>query len=116
MNASSILGMMKPDAKPLLILLTDSTNSLLGRPITGKMDPMIQKIHQQDTKIITVDLGDDNRVANSFGFINHNEHLKYLAYVTCGAHFEYQTLIKLAGILNSNAQIQRPRIASNSFY
>ena len=103
MNASSVLGMMKPNAKPLLILMTDSTNSLLGRPTTGKMDPMIQRLHQSDTKIITVDLGDENKVANSFGFINHDEHLKYLAYVTCGAHFDYQTLIRLAGILNTNA-------------
>lgn len=42
-------------------------------------------------------MGDENRVGNTFGFINNDEHLKYLAYVTCGAHFDYKALIKLAG-------------------
>ena len=60
-------------------------------------------LHSTDTKIITVDLfGDENRVTNTFGYVNHDEHLKYLAYVTCGAHFDYKTLINLAGAFTSN--------------
>jgi hypothetical protein len=30
-NASRLLSLMKHDAKPLLVLMTDSTSSLLGR-------------------------------------------------------------------------------------
>ena len=93
---------MKPGAKPLLIILTDSTTSLMGRSSTGKLDATIQNLHASDTKIITVDMGDENRMGNTFGFINNDEHLKYLAYVTCGAHFDYKTLIKLAGKFSQN--------------
>ena len=52
--------------------------------------------------MITVDLGDENLSGNTFGYVNHDEHLKYLAYVTCGAYFNYQTLIKLAGKFSQN--------------
>lgn len=88
---------MTPGAKPLLVLLTDATNSLMGRSGKKSLDSVISRLHSGDTRIITIDLCDENRVANTFGYINHDEHLKYLAYVTCGAHFDYQTLIKLAG-------------------
>jgi len=84
--------------------MTDATCSLLGRSTSqpNSLDSTIQKLHAADTKIITVDLGDDNRVGNTFGFVNHDEHLKYLAYVTCGAHFDYSTLLKLAGKFTQN--------------
>lgn len=57
------------------------------------MENIITKLHSSDTKIITIDLGDQNKVANTFGYLNHDEHLKYLAYVTCGAHFDYTNLV-----------------------
>lgn len=85
---------MKSDAKPVLFLLTDATCSLLAKPISGKLDSVIAKLHTQDTKIITIDLGDELKVANNFGYVNHDEHLKYLAYVSLGVHFEYSTLIR----------------------
>ena len=92
---------MRPGAKPLLVLMTDATCSLMGRSFNGSsrktLDSVISRLHSSDTKIITVDLGDENRVANTFGYVNHDEHLKYLAYVTCGAHFDYSTLVNLAG-------------------
>jgi hypothetical protein len=95
--------MMRTGAKPLLVLLTDSKNSLMVRG-SGResLDTAISRLHAADTKIITVDLGDENKVGNTFGYVNHDEHLKYLAYVTCGAHFDYSTLIKLAGIFSEN--------------
>jgi hypothetical protein len=95
--------MMKTGAKPLLVLFTDSTSSLLGRG-SGRegLDNTISRLHAADTKIITVDLGNENKVGNTFGYVNHDEHLKYLAYVTCGAHFDYAMLIKLAGIFSEN--------------
>jgi hypothetical protein len=65
-----------------LIILTDSNCSLLARPPSGKLDSTISKLHTADTKIITIDLNDENPVANSFGYVNHDEHLKYLAYVS----------------------------------
>ena len=91
---------MNPNSKPLLVLMTDSTNSLLSRSQKGRLDPLIQRLHQNDTKIITIDLGEDNKVANSFGYVNHMEHLKYLAYVSRGVYFDYTQLIKLAGAFN----------------
>jgi hypothetical protein len=94
--------MMQTGAKSLLVLLTDSTNSLMARGGGKSLDTAISKLHAADTKIITVDLGDENKVGNTFGYVNHDEHLKYLAYVTCGAHFNYSTLIKLAGIFTEN--------------
>jgi hypothetical protein len=94
---------MKEGAKPLLVLMTDGTSSLIGRG-NGKssLDSVIRKLHSADTKIITIDLGDENRVANAFGYVNHDEHLKYLAYVTCGAHFTYSNLLNLAGNFTAN--------------
>jgi hypothetical protein len=80
---------MKHEAKPILFILTDSSCSLLARSNCGKLEPSIVKLHMNDTKIITIDLGDENKVANSFGYVNNEEHLKYLAYVTLGAHFNY---------------------------
>lgn len=99
LNAQTVLDMMRTGAKPLLVLMTDATCSLLGRSTSqsNTLDTVIQRLHAADTKIITVDLGDENRVGNTFGFVNHDEHLKYLAYVTCGAHFDYSALLKLAG-------------------
>ena len=94
--------MMRTGAKPLLVLLTDSTNSLMARGGGKSLDNAIGRLHAADTKIITVDLGDENKVGNTFGYVNHDEHLKYLAYVTCGAHFNYSTLINLAGIFSEN--------------
>ena len=88
-NSASILNLMDPKGKPLLLILTDATSSLMASPFCGKLDPLIQKLLSNDVKIITVDLGDENKVANTFGYINHNEHLKYLAYLTRGAHFDY---------------------------
>lgn len=82
--------------------MTDSTNSLLFKRSKAKIDPLINRLHAQDTKMITVDLGDENIVGNTFGLINHDEHLKYLAYVTSGAYFSYATLIKLAGKFSQN--------------
>ena len=95
---------MRTGAKPLLVLMTDATCSLLGRSTSepNSLDSAIQRLHSADTKIITIDLGDENRVGNTFGFVNHDEHLKYLAYVTCGAHFDYCTLLKLAGKFTQN--------------
>ncbi len=66
------------------------------------MDAVIGRLHAADTKIITCDLSEENRVADTFGYVNHDEHLKYLAYVTCGAHFDYKTLKNLAGKFSSN--------------
>ncbi len=80
---------MTPGAKPLLVLLTDATNSLMGRSGKKSLDSVISRLHSGDTRIITIDLCDENRVGNTFGYINHDEHLKYLAYVTSGAHFDY---------------------------
>ena len=88
---------MSTGAKPLLVIMTDSTTSLMGRDGKKRADKIIRTLHANDTKIITVDLGDENRVANTFGYVNHDEHLKYLACITFGAHFDYQKLIKLAG-------------------
>jgi hypothetical protein len=96
-NSHFILDLMKPEAKPILFLLTDATCSLMGKPISGKLDSVISKLHINDTKIITIDLGDENRVTNNFGYVNHDEHLKYLAYVSLGAHFEYSNFMKLSG-------------------
>ena len=80
---------MNSVAKPLLLILTDSTSSLFSKPLTGTLDPLLQRLHSTDAKIITIDLGDENKAANTYGFINHDEHLKYLAYITRGAHFSY---------------------------
>lgn len=84
---------MRAGAKPLLVVMTDATCSLMGRAFFGGkknwLDSVISRLHANDTKIITLDLGDENRIANTFGFVNHDEHLKYLAYLTCGAHFDY---------------------------
>jgi hypothetical protein len=80
---------MSDGAKPLLVMMTDATSSLMGRGSRRNLDTIIGRLHASDTKIITVDLCDENRVANTFGYVNHDEHLKYLAYVTCGAHFDY---------------------------
>jgi hypothetical protein len=49
---------MKSGTKPLLIVMTDGTCSLMSRFVSGKLDPVIQRLHASDTKIITVDLGD----------------------------------------------------------
>jgi hypothetical protein len=102
MNANKILNLMSPGAKPLLVLMTDATSSLMGRSGKKNLDTIIGRLHSSDTRIITIDLCNQNKVANTFGYINHNEHLKYLAYVTCGAHFDYDTLIKLAGKFSQN--------------
>ena len=96
-NADKILNLMSVGAKPLLVIFTDATTSLMSRGGKKSLDSIIGRLHSNDTKIITVDLCDENRVANTFGYVNHDEHLKYLAYVTCGAHFDYQTLIRMAG-------------------
>jgi hypothetical protein len=83
---------MRAGAKPLLVLMTDATCSLMATTFKNSvksLDTVVGRLHSGDTKIITVDLGDENRMGNTFGFVNHDEHLKYLAYVTCGAHFEY---------------------------
>jgi hypothetical protein len=93
---------MSTGARPLLVIMTDATTSLMGREGKKSFDKIIRTLHANDTKIITVDLCDENRVANTFGYVNHDEHLKYLAYVTFGAHFGYQTLIKLAGKFSQN--------------
>ena len=101
LNASKVLGLMRTGAKPLLVIMTDATCSLMARSSSsskssskrGNLNTVISKLHSTDTKIITVDLGDENRVANTLGYVNHDEHLKYLAYVTCGAHFDYSTLL-----------------------
>ena len=84
--------MMKPDAKPILFLLTDSTTSLMQNPITGKLDQILTNFMTQDTKFFTVDLGSENKSTNNFGYINHDEHLKYLAYVSSGIHFDFENL------------------------
>jgi hypothetical protein len=84
---------MKTDAKPLLVVMTDATTSLMARGGKKSLDNIIGRLHSSDTKIITVDLCDENRISNTFGYVNHDEHLKYLAYVTCGAHFNYKNLI-----------------------
>lgn len=93
---------MSAGARPLLVIMTDATTSLMGRDGKKSFDKIIRTLHANDTKIITVDLCDENRVANTFGYVNHDEHLKYLAYVTFGAHFGFQTLIKLAGKFSQN--------------
>ena len=88
---------MSQNAKPLLILFTDASTSLLGRPLSGRLDPLVHKLHLTDLKIITVDLADENSLTKKLGLVHHEEHLKYLAYITRGAHFTYDQLIKLAG-------------------
>ncbi len=93
---------MRTGAKPLLILMTDATSSLMARGGKKSLDTAIGQLHAADTKIITIDLQDENHVANTFGYVNHDEHLKYLAYVTSGAHFNFSTLIKLAGKFSQN--------------
>ena len=50
---------MSQNAKPLLILFTDASTSLLGRPLSGRLDPLVHKLHLTDLKIITVDLADE---------------------------------------------------------
>ena len=94
---------MSPEAKPLLVLMTDATCSLMARSMLSEkksLDSVIGRLHASDTKIITIDLGNENRIANTFGYVNHDEHLKYLAYVTCGAYFDFSTLIRLAGVFS----------------
>ena len=59
---------------------------------TGKLDSILTKYQNLDTKIITVDLGSENKSTNNFGYINHDEHLKYLAYFSSGIHFDYENL------------------------
>ena len=98
---------MRAGGKPLLVIMTDSATSLMGRAFhkgkhSSSLDTVIGRLHAADTKIITVDLGNENRVANTFGYVNHDEHLKYLAYVTSGAHFDYETLTRLAGKFSQN--------------
>jgi len=83
---------MRSGAKPLLVLLTDATCSLKQT----RLDSVIARLHAADTKVITIDLGEENKVASTFGFVNHDEHLKFLAYVTCGAHFDFVGLMQLA--------------------
>ncbi len=59
-NATYIFETMENNAKPLLILLTDAASTLKPRPNSGKMNKSLLNLHSKDTKIITVDLGDEN--------------------------------------------------------
>jgi hypothetical protein len=52
---------MKEDAKPVLIILTDANCSLFGRTTSGMLESTIYNLHSTDTKIITIDLGDENK-------------------------------------------------------
>lgn len=50
---------MKNEAKPILFLMTDSTCSLMNKHPSGKLDSNIGKLTTSDTKIITIDLSDE---------------------------------------------------------
>jgi hypothetical protein len=47
---------MKTGAKPLLVIMTDSTSSLMARGGKYSLNTAIGRLHAADTKIITIDL------------------------------------------------------------
>ena len=110
-NAQYILDLMSQDAKPLLVLFTDCTNSLLhlhdykSRISSkdqnafieqfGQIDKSIHKLHLSDTRIISIDLQNENKTCNTLGYINHENELDYLTTITQGVHFTYKRLIEI---------------------
>ena len=83
---------MSQDAKPLLVFFTDCANTLIPQTQQrggmlldvnfGHIDKVIHKLHLSDTKIISIDLMNENKTCNTLGYINHENELLYLTQIT----------------------------------
>ena len=96
---------MSQDAKPLLVFFTDCANTLIPQTQQrggmlldvnfGHIDKVIHKLHLSDTKIISIDLMNENKTCNTLGYINHENELLYLTQITQGVNLTYDQLMAI---------------------
>ena len=49
---------------------------------SGRLDASIHRLHLNDTQLISIDLAEENKVCQQFGFVNHENELVYLTSIT----------------------------------
>jgi len=86
---------MKQGGKPVIVLITEGALSLAPLEM-GSFDNTLINIKRFDAKVIAIDLGEMQSVANCFGYVTHSEHLKYAAFVTQGAYFTFEDFLRLS--------------------
>lgn len=105
-HGAAVLDQMKDDIKPLLIVIGDMREGYFPKILSEKhdsknsgFDPYIltfmTRLSYKDTKLIVVDLNDQDDKYSSSKISRHLSDIKLLCFITQGKYFTFNEFMEL---------------------